>query len=691
MSKERIYIVEDERIIAIDLQRRLERLGYQVCGITASGEEALMGVDAERPDLVLMDIVLQGAIDGIEVAVRIKKDFNIPSIFLTAYTDMKTLERAKQANPLGYVLKPFKERELATTLEIALFKNVADNRIREKEQLFSAILNSTTDAILVIGKNGEVIFLNPEAEQILEVSDADSKNRLTGDLFTLFDVDSGEQFQIPLLGSNMKTLKARNLRLTNWKQHSFVVDMTVNRKISENDDNPNYIVSFKDISRLHEMTDTLKYQTSHDTLTGLLNRNEFALRLNSTLSKLGREPASAFAIFVDIDHFKVINDSCGTQAGDQLLRETAARIRSLVDGNGFAARLGGDDFVLVYVEDPGKRGEAGEIRIAKALIDEAQKYPFRWNGKEFPITVSVGVVELDPAFKNEHEVMIAGTQTVIDAHESGGNKYLACAREKARGSGTIPISEWISLIHESLTNDRFRLYYQPIQPLGADGGEGKLEILLRMIGKDGAVISPGDFIPIAERYNLMPAVDRWVIKNSFIGFKRLAEANDQLARRIFCVNLSGASLVDESIIGFILDAAAEHGIPTNRFCVEVTETNAILNLTSASRFMYILKERGFTFALDDFGSGFSSFSYLKNLPVDYLKIDGCFIRNMDRDDVDVNMVQAISSMCRVLGLKTIGEFAENETIISKLREIGVDYAQGYGISKPMPLIAETPA
>lgn len=691
MSKERIYIVEDERIIAIDLQRRLERLGYQVCGISASGEEALPAIDAERPDLVLMDIVLQGAIDGIEVAVKIKKDFNIPVIFLTAYTDMKTLERAKQANPLGYVLKPFKERELATTLEIALFKNVADNRIREKEQLFSAILNSTTDAILVIGKNGEVIFLNPEAEQILEVSDADSKNKLTSELFALFDVDSGEQFQIPLLGSNMKTLKARNLRLANWKQHSFVVDMTVNRKVSDSDDNPNYIVSFKDISRLHEMTDTLKYQTSHDTLTGLLNRNEFALRLNTTLAKLGRESAIAFAIFVDIDHFKVINDSCGTQAGDQLLRETAARIRTLADGNGFAARLGGDDFVLVHVEDPGQRGDTGELRIAKTLIDETQKYPFRWNGKEFPITVSVGIVELESGYKNEHEVMIAGTQTVVDAHESGGNKYLRCARETSRASDTIPISEWIALIHESLTNDRFRLYYQPILPLDAKNREGKLEILLRMVGKDGTVIPPGDFIPIAERYNLMPAVDRWVIKNSFMSYKRLAEANDPLSKLIFCINLSGASLVDESIIGFILDSAAEYAIPTNRMCIEVTETNAILNLTSASRFMYILKERGFTFALDDFGSGFSSFNYLKNLPVDYLKIDGCFIRNMDRDDVDVNMVQAISSMCRVLGLRTIGEFAENETIISKLREIGVDYAQGYGISKPMPLIAEPTA
>jgi EAL domain-containing protein (putative c-di-GMP-specific phosphodiesterase class I) len=206
-----------------------------------------------------------------------------------------------------------------------------------------------------------------------------------------------------------------------------------------------------------------------------------------------------------------------------------------------------------------------------------------------------------------------------------------------------------------------------------------------MTGKNGEIIQPSDFIPIAERYNLMPAIDRWVIRNSFAAYMRLKKAGDPLASAIFCVNLSGASLAEDSIIDYIIDTAEEFKIPPEHFCVELTETNAILNLTSAYRFIYILKERGFTVALDDFGSGFSSFGYLKNLPVDFLKIDGSFIRNMDKDPVDYTMVQAISSMCKVLGLKTIGEYAENDVIINMLREIGVDYAQGYGISKPFPL------
>ena len=684
MSRERIYIVEDERIIAIDLQRRLERLGYRVCGAAASGEEAIEGIRKHRPDLVLMDIVIQGEMDGIEVACAVKKELNVPVIFLSAYTDQKTLERAKEASPLGYILKPFKERELATLLEMALYKSVVDSKVREKEQLFSAILNSTTDAILVIGRSTEIVFINPEAELILETSDTGAKGRRFGELFSLSDMESGELFQMPRFSDQIKVLKARNLRLTNWKGNSFVVEMTINREISASDRDENFIISFKDISRLHEMSDAIKYQSSHDALTGLLNRNELASRMNATLANHLQSPSSVSAIFVDIDHFRLINDSCGTQAGDLLLKETAARIRSFISGAGYAARTGGDDFVLVHCADPAFPDNTPE-RVAQRLVTETRTSPFRWGGKEFPITLSVAIVPIDPLLKTEHDVMIAGNQTVIMTHESGGNHYTVFARSDSSGYGKTSIGEWITMIHDALINDRFKLYYQPIAPLVQNGHKPKIEILLRMVDPSGTIIQPGEFIPIAERYNIMPAIDRWVVKHAFEAYARMRSAGNPLADSVFCVNLSGASLAEETIISFIIDASEEYRVPPSQFCIEVTETNAILNLTSASRFIYILKEQGFTFALDDFGSGFSSFNYLKNLPVDYLKIDGCFIRNMDRDQIDYTMVQAISSMCRVLGLSTIGEFAENETIIGMLREIGVDYAQGYGISRPIPL------
>lgn len=683
MSKERIFIVEDERIIAIDLQRRLERLGYQVCGVAADGDEALSGIRRTKPDLVLMDILLQGPSDGIEIALLVKEDPGVPVIFLSAYTDARTLERAKTAEPLGFILKPFKERELATLLEMALFKRVADSRIREKEQLFSAILNSTTDAILAIDEAEKIVFLNPEAEQILGIGNAEARGLDASCLFTLSDMDTREPFALPKLNGRVKVFKARNLRLTNRNNGSFVVEMTLTRETSPSGENGNYIVSFKDISSLHEITDTLKYQSSHDTLTGLLNRNELAVRLNTTLRDEGALFDKTYALYVDIDHFKVINDSCGTEAGDFLLCEIATRIRAHTGSGNYAARTGGDDFVLVYREDGTDSSDVAAI--ARLLLETTQRTPFTWKEKEYPITLSIGIVKLDASYKNEHDVMIAGSQAVSSVHATGGNRFSFYERNDAGRYGSLPISEWINKIHNALQTDGFKLFYQPIEPLGNGGKKRKIEILLRMVDETGAIIPPSDFIPIAERYNLMTQIDRWVVRQTFEAFASLRAEKSPLVDAIFCVNLSGASLGDEGIINYIVETMKELSVPSSSFCIEVTETNAILNLTSASRFIHMLHEQGFTFALDDFGSGFSSFNYLKNLPVDYVKIDGCFIRNMDRDPVDYTMVQAITSMCKVLGLDTIGEFAENSSIIKMLHEIGVDYAQGYGISKPLPL------
>lgn len=685
MSRERIFVVEDERIIAIDLQRRLERLGYVVCGSAANGLDALDGIRNNRPDLVLMDIVLPGDMDGIDIAAKLREENGPPVIFLSAYTDAETLSRAKQTNPLGYILKPFKERELATVLEMALFKSVADTRVREKEKMFSAILNSTTDAIIVTGADSRIHFLNPVAEQILEINDNEAKNQFLKDILILCDMETGAPFRMPNFTTDMKVLKIPNIRITNLNKKSYVVEMSVTREMTDIHKEPQFFVAFKDISQIHEIADTLRYQTTHDILTGLLNRNELAVRLNESLAEAIQQPGTISVLYIDIDHFKVINDACGTEAGDEMLQLCAGILKNHLTGRDYAARIGGDDFVFVH-HDAGQSAHVMDARtLAKVLTVEAEAHPFTWQGKAFTVSFSIGVVPLDPLFRNEHDIMIAGNETVRRTHESGGNRYSIFRRDEAASGESMSISELISRIQESLSKDGFRLYYQPIQPLGNSGDPAKMEVLLRMLNEDGSIVPPNSFIPVAERYNIMPAIDRWVIRNSIRIYGEFIKTGNPLSLNVMCINLSGSSLLDESVIGFIIDTIALHGVPANRICLEVTETNAILNLGSASRFIRILKERGFSFALDDFGSGFSSFGYLKNLPVDYLKIDGSFIRNMDKDKVDYTMVQAISSMCQVLGLKTIGEFAENDDIIGKLTEIGVNYAQGYGISKPLPM------
>lgn len=674
MSKERVYIVEDDEIVALDLKHRLEHLGYEVSGHAMNTDRAFDEIIRLKPEMVLMDIMLPGSMDGIDLAIKLRWEENIPSIFVTAWADETLTARAKAAEPLGYLIKPVTDRELTTVLDVALYRNFAETRLRKNEELFSAILNSTTDAIIVINKANHVIFINPEAEELLEISDQDAQEKTPEELFSLSDTETDERIRLPRCPRDTTSIKAGKLRLTNRIAKSFIVELTVSRDGGEH---RHTILSFRDISRLHEISDTLKFQTTHDQLTGLLNRNEFSLRMTATMGGEESARAGTWAVFIDIDHFRIVNDACGTDAGDALLRRTADRLRGLCFAGGFASRLGGDDFVVVLSDQV-----EGAVR---ALLDDIRNEPFEWMGKSFPITISAGIVPLSRNFRSEHDLMLAGTQLVRQIHESGGNRFEFLTDGATADRTAVSVSDWINLMHEALQKECFRLYYQPIEPLSECASDAKIEILLRLSAADGSIIQPSDFIHIAERYGLMPQIDRWVIDRSFAAWKRLTERKDPLSHRIFSFNLSGASLIDETIISYIIGKTDEHLVDPARFCIEITETNAIHNLTSASRFIYILKEHGFRFALDDFGSGFSSFNYLKNLPVDYLKIDGSFIRNMDRDRVDYTMVQAMSSMGRVLGLETIGEFAQNAEIIRMLREIGVDFAQGYGISEPKPL------
>ncbi len=674
MSKERIFIVEDDDTAAEDLRRRLESFGYEVCGRAANDAEARKEIPKLDPDLIMMDIMLPGSMDGIDLAIKLRWELNLPSIFVTAYADQEVMARARAADPLGYVLKPVNDRELSAILEAAFVRTFSEKSLRKSEEIVSAILNSTTDAIIVVNGEGKTVFINPEAEALLGISDRDAQGKEAPELFTLTEIESGRPFRLPAALPANSPVRAEKLRLLNRVGRSYIVEMTLG---GDGSGRAQRVISFRDVSRLHEVTDTLRFTTTHDQLTGLLNRNEFSARMHRALKAGEQERRNHWVMFVDIDHFRVINDACGTEAGDALLKRTARRFESRCGPDSVSSRLGGDDFVVLFQGDPEE--------TAAGLAEEIRRDPFVWMGKQYPITVSIGIVPLSRGFRNEHELMLAGNQLVHSVHGSGGNRHEFLSEADGADRSAVSTSDWISLLHEAAQKDLFRLYYQPIEPLSERASDAKAEILLRLAAPDGTIIPPGEFIGIAERYGIMPSIDRWVIDRAFAAWKRLVDRESPLSQRVFSVNLSGMSLADEGIISFIIEKAEEHLIDPARFCLEITETSAIHNLTSASRLIYVLKDRGFRFALDDFGSGFSSFNYLKNLPVDYLKIDGSFIRNMDRDRVDYTMVEAMSSMGRVLGLQTIGEYARNDKIIEMLRDIGVDFAQGYGISEPKPL------
>lgn len=687
MNNEKIVIVEDEKIIALDLQRRLERFGYQVVGMASDGPEAIAAAEDREPDIILMDIMLTPtrdgiAMDGIEAARVIKSRFGIPVIFLTAYTDEKTLERAKEVEPFGYILKPFKERELYTTIDIALYKNSIDKKLRKQERLFSAILHSINDAIISTDMNLVLSFMNPAAEAIAGCSEAEARGRPVSELLKVTDKRFSQDFLAqPVEGD--KAFFFNDTLIKNAQGQNFVVDGSITKIHEQANTTDGYVFTLRDISELKRLSETISYQASHDILTGLSNREEFSYKLNEILKSIKSTDETEVLIVIDVDRFKAVNDACGTIAGDELLRQVAAHIQANISRRDFSARIGGDEFAII-VRDC--RLEDG-INVAHRLQEAVQAGKFIWQNSVFPVTLSIGAVPLSRESQDIHAILAAGDDACHISKEEGGNKISVYSADDTKYQKRRGDMEWIAKINRAVDENRFVLYHQPIVPLDADAGlEAKAEVLIRLVKDDGSIAGPGDFIPAAERYNLMPLIDRWVVKNSLRAYRILMDRGAALASGIISINLSGPSLLDEELIVFILAETQDCAIDPAHICFEITETAAIQNLSYANRFIGRLKDRGFTFALDDFGSGFSSFNYLRNLPVDYLKIDGSFVQSIDESPVSLAMVESINAIGHVMGIKTIAEFVKSPEIKRRLIEIGVDYAQGYEIAIPSPLL-----
>jgi Amt family ammonium transporter len=435
------------------------------------------------------------------------------------------------------------------------------------------------------------------------------------------------------------------------------------------------------------MSETIDYQASHDTLTGLSNREFFSKRLDALITECKSGGPTHALIYLDIDQFKVVNETSGHVAGDELLRHTTSVIRTVIRASDVGARLGSDEFGILLENISPERAEY----IAERLRARLHREKFTWEPGVFTITSSIGLVLLNERSKDIYSVLANADDACYIAKELGGNRIQVYEDDESVFQQRRGEMEWISKIKWAIDEDRLRLYYQPIVPIMDSGKRHKCEILLRMRDSDDSLVMPADFLPAAERYNLMPAIDRWVVTSTFEAYSNIMETgSDILKGYIYCINLSGASMVDSQLLTFIRTEIERTRVPPGAFCFEVTETAAIGNISSASRFITDMREIGCTFSLDDFGSGFSSFSYLKNLPVDYLKIDGSFVKDMHLDPINHAMVAAINNLGKLMKIETIAEFVGNPHILEGLRDIGVDYAQGYELGKPAPLIDKLP-
>ncbi|MDR4517016.1 MAG: EAL domain-containing protein [Nitrosomonas sp.] len=432
-----------------------------------------------------------------------------------------------------------------------------------------------------------------------------------------------------------------------------------------------------DVSFEYELTEQLNYQARHDALTGLINRREFERLTENLFSTLIQDKVEHALLFMDLDQFKIVNDTCGHAAGDELLRQVSKILRIAVRESDALARVGGDEFAVILRHC----SLAQTKRVANTILEAIRDFQFRWEGHAFRIGVSIGAVAISETnFFNFTEVLKQADTACYMAKEAGRNRihlYQLEDKNIAKRQGEM---RWVERIQRGLEDGRFVLYAQAIVPLGNQTGV-HYELLIRKIGDQGNLIMPGTFLPAAERYNLMTKLDGWMVKQAFA----LLNENQHFVRQIdfISINISGQSIADEGFYNFIISQIHTIGVEARKFCFEITETSAIANLDIATQFITTLKKLGCRFALDDFGSGLSSFGYLKSLPVDYLKIDGLFVKDIVDDPIDYAMVKSINEIGHIMGMQTIAEFVENDDIKNKLIEIGVDYAQGYGLGRPV--------
>ena len=437
---------------------------------------------------------------------------------------------------------------------------------------------------------------------------------------------------------------------------------------------------FHDVTESRELNRRLSYAASHDILTAIVNRAEFENRLARSLKSAKAMETSYSVLYLDLDQFKIVNDACGHSAGDQLLKQIGTLLKSKIRWRDTLARLGGDEFGVLL--ESCTMEEA--VRTAETLREVIQEFRFNWDDRVFRLSASIGVVPITPATDDVAALLTAADSACAAAKDGGRNRVYSYQENDIDLMKRRKEMQWAARISNALEENRFELFRQTIKPLqsGLETG-AHYELLLRMRDEHGKLVSPDLFITAAERYGLTPSIDRWVIAHAL---RWLVSEADERQRLALCsINLSGQSLADEKFLPFVIDQFQTSGIDGRLICFEITETAAIASYSQANRFIHALKEIGCRFALDDFGTGLSSFGYLKHFPVDFLKIDGSFVKEILHDPIDREMVRSINEIGHLTGKQTIAEYVEDQAIMTRLARMGVDFGQGFGIHRPVPM------
>ena len=545
-------------------------------------------------------------------------------------------------------------------------------------------LNSLAEAIIATDRDGRITFINPAAEKLTGTESAAALGKVLEEIVSLVDESDRRVLSDPvrqaLTSGAAVNLSRRALLLSRANGSERSIELSASPIRNSDRELIGAVVLLRDVTEMRGLAHQMSYQATHDALTGLINRHEFERRLEEAIESARRGDGQHVLCYLDLDHFKIVNDTSGHLAGDSMLREVAKLLRDAVRDSDTVGRLGGDEFGTLLVGCPLEKARQIADDVCRAVGD----HRFVWKDRIYNIGVSVGLVEISRESGTLEEMLAAADTACYVAKKQGsGQVAVYSARDEALARHTGEI-QWLQRLQTALKENRFHLYQQVIVAAHGEDTGPAMEVLVRLEDESGNKLLPAEFMRAAERYRLMGLVDRWVVQTTLAALGR--GAIPVAAHRSVAINISGQTLGDVQFLEFVVETLDSTGVAPGQVCFEITENAVIANLDHARRFVGVLHGIGCQFALDDFGSGVGSFSNLKNLPLDYLKIDGSFMRNLARDTVNQAMVTAMIKLARTLNFKVIAEQVEDTASVDAARRMGVDYLQGYAIGRPQPLL-----
>lgn len=563
-------------------------------------------------------------------------------------------------------------------------RRLVEQQLRASKARFRLLLESAGEGIYGLDTDGRCIFVNDAALEILGYTREELIGQPTHPRIHHSHEDGsayGED-DCRIYDAFRSGIARRGVVEPLWRRDgSMLIAEYSAYPLREDDEIRGAVLVFRDVTESHALASQLAWQASHDALTGLVNRQEFERRLTHVVESAHRDGGVHALCYLDLDRFKVVNDTAGHAAGDELLRQISVLLEGRMRQRDTLARLGGDEFGVLLEHCPADQA----LRLALELRDAVRDFRFSWQGRSFTVGASIGVVPVSTSTESAAAAMSAADAACYVAKEQGRNRAHLYNADDTQLAEQRSQTQWVSRLTQALDDNRFRLYYQTIVPLQAgSSARPHYEVLLRLQEADGRLVEPMAFMPAAERYDLMPAIDRWVLREVV---RSSAAAQRSAPPPLFAVNLSARSLVDERLPQYLRDLLTTHGVAGDRLCLEITEAAAVENLARTSQRIAEFKALGCSVALDHFGSGMSSFTDLRMLPVDFLKIDGGFIRSLAEDRLNRAVAEAINRVAHVMTIQTVAECTETTAVITVLKELGIDHAQGYVLGMPQPIEA----